>query len=112
MSSAPSPKGRRVTLDALAKGAAVPQATEALVETRQEPAAPPPAPPEAVAPAARSGSSRDKYPSATVYLPKKAIRLIKEISLEEDRRISDILAEAVDEYLTRRGHPSLEQLSK
>ena len=53
---------------------------------------------------------RAKYPSATVYLPKRAIRLIKEIGLEEERRISDILAEAVNEYLVKRGHPSLEQL--
>ena len=55
-------------------------------------------------------ANRAKYPSATVYLPKRAIRLIKEIGLEEERRISDILAEAVNEYLVKRGHPSLEQL--
>jgi hypothetical protein len=54
-------------------------------------------------------ANRAKYPSATVYLPKRAIRLIKEIGLEEERRISDILAEAVNEYLVKRGHPSLEQ---
>ena len=51
------------------------------------------------------------YPGATVYLPRRALRLIKEISLEENRRISDILANAVDEYLTKRGHPSLAQLA-
>jgi hypothetical protein len=63
--------------------------------------------------AAPGASSRlAKYPSATVYLPRRAIRLIKEIGLEENRRISDILAEAIDEYLTRRGHPSLKQLSE
>jgi hypothetical protein len=65
----------------------------------------------AVAPASAPSRSA-KYPSATVYLPRRAIRLIKEIGLEENRRVSDILAEAVDEYLTRRGHPSLKQLSK
>lgn len=54
---------------------------------------------------------RANYPSATVYLPRRALRLIKEISLEENRRISDILANAVDEYLTKRGHPSLSQLA-
>jgi hypothetical protein len=54
---------------------------------------------------------RAKYPSATVYLPRGALRLIKEIGLEENRRMSDIIADAVDEYLSRRGHPSLGQLS-
>jgi hypothetical protein len=39
------------------------------------------------------------------------LRLIKEISLEENRRISDILANAVDEYLSKRGYPSLSQLA-
>jgi hypothetical protein len=39
------------------------------------------------------------------------VRLIKEIGPEEDRRISDIIADAVDEYLQKRGHPSLDKLS-
>ncbi len=51
-----------------------------------------------------------KYPSVTVYLPTRAIRLIKQIGLDENRRISDILAEAVDQYLQRRGHKSLSEL--
>jgi hypothetical protein len=53
-----------------------------------------------------------KYPSATVYLPPRAIRLLKEIGLEENRRLTDILAEAIDEWLIRKGHPSLEQLGQ
>ena len=67
------------------------------------------------APEAPLGSSptprtaRAKYPSVTVYLPRRAIRLIKELALEEERRISDILADAVDEYLQKRGHPSIRQ---
>lgn len=65
-----------------------------------------------VRPATKQGArSRANYPSATVYLPRRALRLIKEISLEENRRISDILANAVDEYLTKGGHPSLSQLA-
>ena len=74
------------------------------------PAAETPKQPAAVAP--RPQTNRSKYPSATVYMPKRAIRLIKEIGLEEDRRISDIIADAVDEYLQKRGHPSLAQLQK
>lgn len=63
-------------------------------------------------PAARGAArSRANYPSATVYLPRRALRLIKEIALEENRRISDVVANSVDEYLTKRGHPSLSQLA-
>jgi hypothetical protein len=43
-------------------------------------------------------------------LDHRALRLIKEIGLEENCRVSDIIADAVDEYLARRGHPSLAQL--
>jgi hypothetical protein len=55
-------------------------------------------------------SRRSKYPSVTVYLPPRAIRIIKEIGLDENRRLSDLLAEAVDEWLVKRGHPSITQL--
>jgi hypothetical protein len=47
-----------------------------------------------------------------VYLPPKAIRRLKEIALAENRRLTDILAEAVDEWFVKNGHPSLEQLSE
>ena len=62
--------------------------------------------------ARRVASSRANYPSATVYLPRRALRLIKEIALDENRRISDIVADAVEQYLTKRGHPSLSQLAE
>lgn len=55
-------------------------------------------------------SRRSQYPRVTVYLPPRAIRIIKEIGLDENRRLSDIIAEAVDEWLVRRGHPPLSQL--
>jgi hypothetical protein len=48
----------------------------------------------------------------TAYLPPRAIRLLKQICLEENRKQTDILAEAVDEWFTRRGHPSLKELGK
>jgi hypothetical protein len=80
------------------------------------PVAPAPdAPREAArpAPSAAAPSSRTaKYPSATVYLPPRAIRLLKEIGLEENRRLTDILAEALDDWLVKNGHPSLDQLGQ
>jgi hypothetical protein len=70
-----------------------------------------PAPPaERSAPAGSAKSRRSQYPSATVYLPPKAIRILKEIGLDENRRLSDLIAEAVDEWLVKRGHPPLWQL--
>jgi hypothetical protein len=55
--------------------------------------------------------SRRKYPHLTVYLPRKAVRLIKEIGLDQERRFSDILADAVNEYLIKRGYKSLKELA-
>lgn len=63
-------------------------------------------------PSPATPGARAKYPSATIYLPPRAIRLLKEISLEENRRLTDILAEALNEWLVRKGHPSLEQLGQ
>jgi hypothetical protein len=73
-------------------------------------------PPETTGPTANSSqvapNTRARYPSATVYLPPRAIRLLKEIGLEENRRLTDILAESLDEWLVRKGHPSLKQLGQ
>jgi hypothetical protein len=40
--------------------------------------------------------------SATVYLEPHAMERIKEVCLEENRRISDVICEAVDSYLRER----------
>jgi hypothetical protein len=63
-------------------------------------------------PALAPSSRTAKYPSVTVYLPPRAIRLLKEIGLEENRRLTDILAEALDDWLVKNGHPSLDQLGQ
>ena len=63
--------------------------------------------------ATAAGANRmTKYPSATVYLPPRAIRLLKEIALEENRKLTDILAEALNAWLVKNGHSSLEQLGR
>lgn len=96
-------KPARVSLAALAAKSSAPAPTGDTIERV-------PAPPPAAPPAARSPARTAKYPSVTVYLPPKAIRLVKELALDENRRMTDILAEAVSEYLVKRGHPSLDQL--
>jgi hypothetical protein len=40
--------------------------------------------------------------SATVYLPPDTLALIKKICGDSNRRISDLISEAVDDYLRRR----------
>ena len=40
--------------------------------------------------------------SATVYLDAHAMERIKEVCREENRRISDVISEAVDNYLRER----------
>jgi hypothetical protein len=96
--------GRRSLAD-LAAASTLPAATGAVIEHS------PPSP--MMASAANEPSNRmAKYPSATVYLPPRAIRLLKEIGLEENRRLTDILAEALNDWLVRKGHPSLDQLGQ
>jgi hypothetical protein len=70
--------------------------------------------PVPAAPAAKAAAPQTstRAPSLTVYLPPKTIRRLKEIGLEENRRLTDILAEAVDQWLVKNGHPSLDQLSE
>lgn len=52
-----------------------------------------------------------KYPHLSVYLPRRAVRLIKQIALDQERRISDVIADAVDDYLIKHGHKSLKELA-
>lgn len=48
--------------------------------------------------------ARKKYPHVSVYLPASTIRTLKLIAIEHDRRLNDLCAEAVQEWLERNGH--------
>jgi hypothetical protein len=60
----------------------------------------------AIAPKASESAlgGRKKYPHVSVYLPASTIRTLKLIAIEHDRRLNDICAEAVQEWLERNGH--------
>jgi len=105
-----APQAKRRSLADLAAAAPVtPAPAAALPDSRiQSPREEAPARRAAPVPSARTA----KYPSATVYLPPRAIRLLKEIGLEENRRLTDILAEALNDWLVKNGHPSLDQLGQ
>ena len=47
--------------------------------------------------------------SATVYLEPHAMTRIKEVCREENRRISDVICEAVDSYLRQRTQLAFER---
>lgn len=47
---------------------------------------------------------RKKYPHVTVYLPATTIRTLKLIALDHDRRLNDLCAEAIEQWLERNGH--------
>lgn len=113
--STPQPKAglkqARRSLADLAAGTSSAGFAEAMTDAR--PGASPVAPSPSNRPALATPASRmAKYPSATVYLPLRALRLLKEIALEEDRRLTDLLAEALNAWFIKNGHPSLEQLGK
>jgi hypothetical protein len=104
MTNAAPPAKRRSLADLASAAPVAPAPVAQLPEPRAVRRAAPPA----AAPSSRTA----KYPSATVYLPPRAIRLLKEIGLEDNRRLTDILAEALDDWLVKNGHPSLDQLGQ
>ena len=50
-----------------------------------------------------------KAEKATVYLPKAAVKRIKQMALDQDKRINDLLQEGVDLMLAKYGQPSLKE---
>lgn len=51
--------------------------------------------------------SAPKAEKATVYLPKAAMKRLKQMALDQDKRINDLLQEGVDMMLAKHGQPSL-----
>ncbi len=49
---------------------------------------------------------------ATVYLPKPALKRIKQMALDQDKRINDLLQEGIDLMLAKYGQPSIEEFGK
>lgn len=44
---------------------------------------------------------------ATVYLPRAAMKRIKQMALDQDKRINDLLQEGIDLMLHRYGQPAI-----
>jgi len=44
---------------------------------------------------------------ATVYLPRAAMKRIKQMALDQDKRINDLLQEGIDLMLAKHGQPAL-----
>ena len=45
----------------------------------------------------------------TVYVPRAAAKRLKQMALDNDKRVNDYLQEAVDMMLAKYGQPSLEE---
>tara|TARA_R110002051_G_scaffold235539_2_gene297013 strand:+ start:307 stop:591 length:285 start_codon:yes stop_codon:yes gene_type:complete len=52
---------------------------------------------------------RPTQEKATVYMPRQALKLIKQMALDQDKRVNDLLQEGVDLMLSRYGQPSLKE---
>lgn len=48
---------------------------------------------------------------ATVYLPRAAMKRIKQMALDQDKRINDLLQEGIDLMLARYGQPSIKDFN-
>src|SRR3954465_15202305 len=61
----------------------------------------------AYAPAAKP--ARPTYEKATVYMPRAALKRLKLMGIEHDKRVNEFLQEAVDMMLAKYGQPSLKE---
>jgi hypothetical protein len=49
------------------------------------------------------------YDKATVYLPRSALKRLKQMALDHECRVNDFLQEGVDMMLAKYGQPSLKE---
>ena len=61
----------------------------------------------AAAPAFRP--AKPVYEKATVYVPKAALKRLKLMGIEHDKRVNEFLQEGVDMMLAKYGQPSLKE---
>jgi hypothetical protein len=52
------------------------------------------------------------YEKATVYMPRAALKRLKQMALDHDRRVNDFLQEGVDLMLAKYGQPSLKEFER
>jgi hypothetical protein len=59
-------------------------------------------------PAAAPAPKPKAVEKLTVYVPRAAAKLLKQMALDNDRRVNDYLRDAVNMMLTKHGQPTLE----
>jgi hypothetical protein len=96
---------QRPSLEAFAQSAVIPSPPLVVVGA-------PPHVVESVSLAEPSMKARKDRPHTTLYLSKKAQRVIKEIALQYDRKPHDLYLEGINLMLAHYGRPSVEDLSK
>jgi hypothetical protein len=83
-----------------------PVSLEAQLAGRMAPEQPQAVSENVVAFKAQAASKAEK---ATVYLPKAAMKRLKQMALDQDKRINDLLQEGVELMLAKYGQPSLKE---
>ena len=53
--------------------------------------------------------AKPQIEKATVYMPRAAMKRIKQMALDQDKRINDLLQEGINLMLAKHGQPSLEE---
>jgi predicted RNase H-like nuclease len=73
-------------------------------------------PPEAAAEASMAKHAPAVNPNAqektTVYMPRAAMRCLKQMALDQDKRINDLLQEGLELMFEKYGQPSLSEFTK
>lgn len=54
-------------------------------------------------------AAKPQIEKATVYMPRAAMKRIKQMALDQDKRINDLLQEGINLMLAKHGQPSLEE---
>ncbi|MCF6371255.1 ribbon-helix-helix domain-containing protein [Rhizobium halophilum] len=57
-------------------------------------------------------ASKPAIEKATVYLPRAAMKRLKQMALDQDKRINDFLQEGVDLMFAKHGQPSLKEFEE
>ncbi len=65
--------------------------------------------PSAARPSIANPNAQEK---TTIYMPRAAMRRLKQMALDQDKRINDLLQEGLDLMFEKYGQPSLKEYSE
>lgn len=72
----------------------------------------PEAAPEAPVIKSAMAANPNAQEKTTIYMPRAAMRCLKQMALDQDKRINDLLQEGLDLMFEKYGQPSLDEFTK